>query len=135
MSLLSAPNRRALLRLASCVVASTALALPAQAQRYPGQSALPTARGVAANPMPAGAPRWACKTDCVVKLEKVSDITRLEPPAPLAATVPASFRPLPNALVKRTRSPVEDAVFPAYDRSDRSLGYRYKWPDGRPVAR
>jgi hypothetical protein len=116
--------------LAGALLASTAGAQGA----FVGQSALPTARHTPANPQPAGQPRWACKTDCVVKLEKVADILRPEPPGPLPAVAANGGYRVPNNLVKRTRTPVEDAVFTSLDKSDRALGYRYKRPDGtKPV--
>jgi hypothetical protein len=123
-------------RAIALVGASVMLSAPltAQSRAYAGQSALPTARHVAANPAPAGAPRWACKTDCVVKLDKMDDARRLEPAGPLPAITPTSVKRVPDNLVKRTRTPVEDAVFESLDRSDRAKHYKYRRADGtKPV--
>jgi hypothetical protein len=123
---------RAALTLGAIVVMGAPLA--AQSRSYAGQSALPTARHVAANAAPAGAPRWACKTDCVVKLDHIDDARRLEPAGPLPAIASTNAKRVPDNLVKRTRTPVEDAVFESLDRSDRAKHYRYRRADGTKPA-
>jgi hypothetical protein len=120
---------------AAVLAALLSAPLRAQSSGYAaGMSALPTAKHTAANPVPANLPRWACKTDCVVKLQYMDDARRLEPMAPLSAIVPTSQHRVPNNLVKRTRPPVEDAVFWSLDKSDRARHYKYKPADGtKPV--
>jgi hypothetical protein len=117
---------------AAALLAALALsASPAEAQgRYAGQSRLPTGTFVAANPAPAGAAVWRCKTDCVVKLETIAEVRAPEPPPALPAMATNGGYRVPNNLVKRTRTAVEDAVFESLDKSDRAKGYKYKVPDG-----
>lgn len=130
-----APSRVVLVAGRALALAACLMATSVEAQgRYVGQSPLPTAKFTAANPAPAGAPRWACKTDCVVKLDNVAQVRQPEPDAPLAAVVPGTRRHVPSNLTKRTRPAVEDAVFESLDKSDRAKHYKYKRADGtKPV--